>query len=417
MCPSKAFDGAMEKQGRRPERSRVLAVAASIFLFWLTVSLIPVYNKFFFSKKYYPFPIATAGIQLGCVSASLAIILYLQRYLRGRRFDSDGREESWIFGPHLLWKFKAVFPVGFLFGIKYGVTNLGLHLVPAPTHLLLQATDLIWATLGAYFINGERPSPLGGLCLAGCVAGSFVLTVQVGQDLSAPALAIAVNLLSPILLGIVVAALRAACVELMDERNRVGGTVSSAELTAVKLFISSAVALVLAIALEGGEGWKGDGDPDESYSWFGAFRRLAPSVRAGVLGGSVLILIFQVNCTYLTHLTSTVAVGLVAQLKIIPQWAVATMFSFTVHHFNPTGLNFIGAALTMVSAAVYAVNEYLSHSGKGCRVGGGLSDTDDDASGEESEAPAQLGFVPLDAAPSYGSVSDAETGQATKLQV
>lgn len=50
-------------------------------------------------------------------------------------------EPSWVFGPHLAYKLWAVGPVGILFGLKYGVTNWGLHLVPTGTHLLLQVSN------------------------------------------------------------------------------------------------------------------------------------------------------------------------------------------------------------------------------------------------------------------------------------
>eukprot|EP00578_Thalassiosira_sp_NH16_P028700 CAMPEP_0181088244 /NCGR_PEP_ID=MMETSP1071-20121207/6683_1 /TAXON_ID=35127 /ORGANISM="Thalassiosira sp., Strain NH16" /LENGTH=444 /DNA_ID=CAMNT_0023170147 /DNA_START=252 /DNA_END=1586 /DNA_ORIENTATION=- len=403
-------------EGRR-SRHHVLAVAASVALFWLTVSFIPVYNKYFFSKEYYPYPIATAGIQLGCVSVLLACVNCAQHHCatRGQRKRRNGEGErsfyaaapssndggsSWVFGPHFLWKFKAVLPIGFLFGIKYGVTNLGLHLISAPTHLLLQSTDLIWTVLGAYFVNGERTSPLGMACLGGCVLGSFVLSVQVGQSASAPVLAITVNLLSPMLLGLCVATLRSACVELMDKRNRVGGTVSAVELTAIKLCISSVVALSLAVMFEGGSSSK------HEHGWMDAFRNLPPAVKCGVIGGSILILIFQVNCTYLTHLTSTVAVGLVGQIKIIPQWIVATIFSTHVR-FNLTGMSIVGAVLTMTSAAAFAFNEYVVHSARcsdSSKLVATMEDEENGTRDKTEEASPLLGIVIHNNATEYGTV-------------
>merc|ERR1712151_595597 len=49
-------------------------VSLSIFFYWTLVSIIPIYNKIFFQKKYYPYPIATAGIQLFVVSTISIII-------------------------------------------------------------------------------------------------------------------------------------------------------------------------------------------------------------------------------------------------------------------------------------------------------------------------------------------------------
>lgn len=296
---------------------------------------------------------------------------------------------SYIFGPNFLWKLYIIFPVGFLFGLKKAVMNLGLHLIPTPTHLLLQSTDIIWTVLGAWFINGEHTSTLGTLCLCGCFIGTFILTIQVGQQhmedgnsTGSTVFAIVVNLISPMLMGLCVATLRSACVELMDEeedatstctstknhprrRRRHGccGSVGSVELTAIKTAISAIVALSLASIFEGTrksiEDVLSDGDDAmHVVGWFHAFCNLSSSVKLDVLGGSLPTLIFQVNCTFLAHLTSTVAVGLVGQLKIIPQWIVAMVFSSSAQ-FHMTGPNIFGALLTMTSAVVFAINEYI----------------------------------------------------------
>jgi hypothetical protein len=427
-------------------------VTISVFVYWLFVSLIPIYNKFFFKKQFFPYPIATAGIQLFAVSILLGLVNILQHYWyvflrhkqqntqrieRGKRTASnkqpderkvtfnettatasesdhsdddddknnttsiatstttttsqqqrqrrDYQQRSWIFGPYLLWKLKWCFPIGFLFGVKYGVTNLGLHLVPAPIHLLLQATDLVWTVLGAWWINGERVNWTESACLVGCVAGSVCLGWQImlshkqeeqqsgggggengsigsgGGGGATPLYAIGINLISPMLLGLCISTLRLACTELMRHDNRVGGTVSAVELTAIKLSMSSAVALILACFIEGGTA-------GQSVSWWTAFANLSISTKSGVLGGSVLISVFQANCTFLTCLTSAVTVGLVGQVKIIPQWILATVFSVMTNNnggggttsrlivLHPTAL--FGAFLICGSAAVFAYDNY-----------------------------------------------------------
>ncbi|CAB9517513.1 expressed unknown protein [Seminavis robusta] len=421
-------------------------VAASVFVYWLFVSLIPVYNKFFFQKSLYPYPIATAGIQLGVVAILLGILntlqhCYRQHIARTSRIPStststnheagDGNpmnlrtyyqsipeqpstvgisvdssttttsdttinnEDSWIGGPHLLWKLKWVTPIGFLFGLKYGVTNLGLHLVAAPTHLLLQATDLVWTVLSAWLINRERLNAVEVGCLLGCIAGSAVLSwhqlhnnnsyheneLKDGNHdeslTSHPGwFAIIINLLSPMLLGLCIATLRLACCELMRPDNRVRGTVSAVELTTLKLVISASVALLLACVLEGGDM---DANADQTtqlyhhaprVSWSDAFGELPLSTKLGVMGGAILIAVFQVNCTALTYLTSAVSVGLVGQVKIIPQWIVATIFAMTTSKFTLQRDNLIGAFLIMASAAAFAGSKFWV-------VGGSDNDKDD----------------------------------------
>jgi hypothetical protein len=375
-------------------------VAGSVLIYWLFVSIIPVYNKHYFQKTLYPYPIATAGIQLGFVSLLLALLNSIQHYIypscqpplyrRRRRTGSTGTmmgtarggshnnlrsssssslvisdvkvddveeefQHSWIFGPHFWWKVKWCFPIGALFGLKYGCTNLGLHLVPAPTHLLLQSTDLVWTVLGAWWINGEVVSLVEMFCLGMCVVGSVVLGWQLNEStIAAPVFAIVVNLISPMLLGVCLATLRLACTELMRPDNRVGGTVSAVELTAIKLIVSSAVGLALACIMEGGD--------ETRPSWWSAFFELSHSTRWGVLGGAILISVFQVNCTFLTFLTSAVVLGLVGQVKIIPQWILAAFSASRTSNFTIHSMNLVGAFLIMVSAAAFAVSNWLSTS-------------------------------------------------------
>jgi drug/metabolite transporter (DMT)-like permease len=427
--------------------SYLSVVAGSVFVYWLFVSLIPVYNKYYFQEDLFPYPIATAGIQLGTVSLLLAVWNTLEHHWNRRHkerlhqqptshtaataasgeycdiYPTTACEEStsWIGGPHLLWKLYWCAPLGVLFGLKYGVTNWGLDLVAAPTHLLLQATDLVWTVTSAWIINRERLSCVEAASLVACIAGSLVLswhqlqvqnpmytntnndtaydypnyenddslddypwttTTQIPQEGSSIVdmihhsgmFAIFINLLSPMLLGLCIATLRLACCELMRPDNRVKGTVSAVELTTLKLIISSFVALVLACLLEQGDHDKDyhdttiDATPQQQQvyltlsqqqqphriPWWQAFAQLPLSTQTGVMGGALLIAVFQVNCTALTHLTSAVSVGLIGQVKIIPQWIVATLVSSQTLQRD----NLIGAALILASAATFAGSRF-----------------------------------------------------------
>ena len=281
-------------------------------------------------------------------------------------------------------------------------------------------------------INGERVDWIESLCLMGCVGGSLCLGWQImisdhqqqqyehhhtgstslqgggGEHTSTPLFAICVNLTSPMLLGLCISTLRLACTELMRPDNRVGGTVSAIELTAIKLSMSSAVALILACFMErggggGGNSGSGDGGTAEP-SWWTAFLDLSVSTKVGVLGGSILIAVFQANCTFLTYLTSAVTVGLVGQVKIIPQWIMATLYSvITMTTTNggssttgpssssaskllvlhPTAL--FGAFLICGSAAVFAYANYREVVNIAHLIVAGQNNTEKVAGDEDNE--------------------------------
>jgi len=370
------------------------SVSLSIAAYWILVSLIPIVNKRFFRRMAYPYPVATAGIQLGLVGIALSFLccaihrveergrfrevelagegVFRSPTVRARRktmYDDDDDDDCedgirlehqddevlWIFDEHLPWKLRTVLPVGALFGLKYAVTNQGLMMVSTPVHLLLQSTDLVWTMLWAYTINGECIDYVGLTSLLGCVSGTVMLSTQVvSNDREVPRryrddtiLAILMNLLSPLLLGLCIATLRSACVELQRETNRVGGRVSSVEITALKLLVSSPVALVLATLFEG--------------SWLQAFRDLSVPTRLGVIGSSLPILAYQVNCTYLTAITSAISVGLVGQLKIVPQWIAAVLLSTPTGGYLLGGWNAAGTMVTIVSASGYAVHNWVTY--------------------------------------------------------
>ena len=178
------------------------------------------------------------------------------------------------------------------------------------------------------------------------------------SSLEASFFAVAINLASPVLLSLCLASLRLACTELMRPDNRVRGTVSAVELTSIKLFVSSLVGLLLACILEGGVEDKVTGRME--HSWWVAFIELSASTRSWVIGGALLISVFQVNCTFLTFLTSTVALGLVGQVKIIPQWVFALMLGVGSGGIPTSGTSITGATLIMSSAAAYAISNLVS---------------------------------------------------------
>jgi len=88
----------------------------------------------------FPYPVATAVLQLGLVAVVLGLANVMGHFAASRN-KLEGEDASWLFGPHFLYKLRNIAPVGLLFGLKYGLTNWGLQLLPTGQHLLLQSTD------------------------------------------------------------------------------------------------------------------------------------------------------------------------------------------------------------------------------------------------------------------------------------
>merc|ERR1711862_289560 len=62
--------------------------------------------------------------------------------------------------------------------------------------------------------------------------------------------------------------------------------------------------------------------------------------------------VFQVNITWLAGLTSAVAVGIVGEVKVVPQWLFNALFKLKVD-FHP--LNITGAAFSLAGSMLYAI--------------------------------------------------------------
>ena len=164
--------------------------AASIAIYLTIVSIVPLLNKRIMRGQTgaapFPCPLTLTALTSCAVSAML-LTLSTAKHLCWDGGAASGR--SWVFGPHLGYKLRAVAPVGLLWGFKGGVSNWGLALLDVPTHNLLMATDLVWSCAFARCINHERPHGLGLGAVAGVTSGAVLVALGVRhqQPPTAPA--------------------------------------------------------------------------------------------------------------------------------------------------------------------------------------------------------------------------------------
>lgn len=331
-------------------------VGISVVIYCLSVSAVPIYNKLVFSGvaqgngvKKFPYPIATAFLQLGFVSLVLGLANILGHF-RHRGGPKAGA--SWLLGPHLGYKLYHVAPVGLLFGLKYGLTNWGLQLMPTGTHLLLQSTDLVWTVLAARVWNKEKLGVVEHVAAGLAVAGSLLIGLHAGQVLSAPLVPLLVNCLTPLVLALCIATLRSGAQELFHPGNRLQGSVSPAEFTCLKLLLSSSVALLLSTLMENGVVFLSRWQEVHREAWWDAVRHEEAASFFFMLLGGVWVLIFQVNITWLSGLTSAVSVGIVGGVKVVPQWLLNA--AFLGSRVDMSLPNMAGTFLVLSASCLYA---------------------------------------------------------------
>lgn len=372
------------------EAGKRAAVAASTLLFWVLVSALPIYNKRVFAC--FPYPVATTLTQLAASAVLLIVANVLewacdarlrariqttarQPLLQGASppspfstdMESNGAavspvspmstssaggdtlHKSWVFGPGLFEKVRICTPVGVLFGLKFSLTNIGLQVLPTTTHVLLQATDIVWTVVAAWLLNKERPVSAGDwVACALSLVGSTCLAIQLSADFDEPRamiLPVLINLTSPALLGLCFATLRRATLRFAAAAERIG-EISSIEITCLKLAIATVTTAIIAIGLEGPAAQM---HPFWSALWDGG-----AGVLALVLGGALLISVYQVNCTWLTYMTSTLTVGIVSGIKIVPQWIGAALVNGSPSMGRP--MSAAGIVSLILSGVLWAVS-------------------------------------------------------------
>ena len=113
-------------------------VAVAILLCLLTISVVPLANKAVLKRGANGAPLAMTACQL----FGAALLFGLCHVLHSAATGSLARPTR----AELRRKAKNIGPLGVAFGLKLGVTNVGLSLVSVELHVLLMATDIFWTT-------------------------------------------------------------------------------------------------------------------------------------------------------------------------------------------------------------------------------------------------------------------------------
>jgi len=341
-----------------PSLAWTLKVIVSSAVFFAAVSLVPIYSKHLFSGEddlpRFPYPVATAFIQLSFTALVLALLSVVRHIIRVA-LGFGLPEDSFILGRHLGYKLRYAGPVGILFGLKFAVTNWGLQLVPLSTHVLLQATDLLFTAALARCMNKEKLGRVEGRAVLLLFVGSVMVSFDASTSLSAPLVPLLVNILTPLVLALTVTSLRCGVQELLRDDNCLNGSMTVLEFTALKSIGASATSFVVSLVLEGGytQLSKHTGLRDSKKpAWWEALAEYPWEGCMILLWGSLFVLIFQMNITWLTRLTSATTVGVVGTMKVIPQWLLNSVCGLNAAKSSP--LHTAGALTVLLACGLYA---------------------------------------------------------------
>jgi hypothetical protein len=353
-----------------------LKTGIAIVLYCTTVSLIPLYSKVVFSGGFgvpsFQYPITAAWLQLGFASLCVGVAAITMRPLG----LSQG---SWLLGPHFWYKVAYAAPAGLAFGLKYSVTNWAIQVAPSNMFVLLGSTDLIWLLILARVINKERMGLLELLSVVVCCSGISIVLIYRFHNVEFARMGFAEifpNLLSPFIGALCITTLRFGLKGLFNPRNRLHGSTTKIEFTAIKLAVAAAAAFITSMMFENGVVHITNTEEKLPLAWWVALRHYPAEGTMLVCVSGILTFIFHVNLAWLCSLTSATAVGIMQEVKVLPQYGLNALFTalgVAGLQVDVAPMNIAGSAVALFGAGLYVCASHVSHTkGKLVLVSGGF---------------------------------------------
>lgn len=286
-------------------------------------------------------PVTLTTAQMASGALLFGLIRFISRFLLHR-------------APRVKWVDAA--PVGICFGLKLALMNVGLAGSATTTHVLLQATDVVWAAVAARCIALESlGSTLGIVAIAGCAAGAafvgFTSVAHAPPHSPHPLVALIANLTAPALQGLVIALLRVGVLAAMRREQHRPTLLFLVDFTAVKLAFAFLAAATLALVVE----------RRSACTELVAYAELGVADARALALSATLVAIIQLSFTALAALVSAPTVGVIATLKVVPQVIVAAIVDPKLHAQQAQRPDYyVGAALILLSSLLWAVSLLLT---------------------------------------------------------
>lgn len=302
----------------------------AVIVLWLTVvSIVPVYNKRLFTTGF-SFPITLSCIQFAIAGSFMTLISSARH---GVRLLCGGPvRSSWCCGPYFAYMLRHTLPIGVLFGLKGGLTNLGLLLVPTATNVLLGSTSILWTFLFVRLINGEYMGSVALVAVIFTIVGDVLTAIpdgNLGGELDAAALGI--NLAAPFIGGLTVAALGHAAAKLLRPCPGQEVRATALEVAAFKLLLAALTLLPFCWILEGEHAPKfAHAKHPAGQPFWDALDELSGSTFLLMLGSCGLLCLNHIALVAIMALTSPGTVAVVSAVNVVPMWIAAALFSVKV---------------------------------------------------------------------------------------
>lgn len=293
-----------------------------------------------------------------------------------------GEQKPCYYATGKYWRniVRATALVGIAFGVKLGLTNVGLDLVSVDYHVLFAATALLWVAVIGFAVLNERPTIHVCVIIVFMTLGQLLLSLQFKKEKQSTILGLVINLMTPALQGVCVVLMRYSALLLFPEWMTKHQSSSSRNnslrvsnlscimldyhqdfyfhldtliaYTTVKLLFSFLASLPMVILVEGGI--------FSDNSIWNAFTESNFGMLFGDLFIGALITFFlQASLVLLSMLSIAMTMGILSVFKIIPQLAAGIWFSYKT--FDSSAMHIAGIVLIVSSSVAYMLHKILSH--------------------------------------------------------
>jgi len=312
-------------------RAHLIEISLVAFYFVLSTAL-PLYNKEL--SGYFDYPLTATLLQV--VGAVTALFIYDS----GRKYKHrhDLIPKSWTFNQLFLWKSLVTLPVSIMFALVISLTNVSIFITPIDVHVLLKSTSIVWIVIFAWIIEKEVPRLLVIVCVCGIIAGTIMISYEFSTNMQSAAGKILLNVASAFCEAVAVVVLKKT-IKVLQKREP---TIKAAEITLTKMGQALILLLLPTYLVEG----------------FNGVHRLSSGddlVFILVLLGVLITVLYQTTVVGLTFFSLATTLGILNQLQIIPQTALAIIW---FHSFSWSLVHIFGAILVIVSSIGFGLLRY-----------------------------------------------------------
>ncbi|KAL0220034.1 hypothetical protein P9112_005687 [Eukaryota sp. TZLM1-RC] len=322
-----------------PKKQNNPTIGGVLGFTYLSIGIaMPFYNYALFHSKGkvlpgFPFPITSTLLQL------LGVVLVLSIIGLFRKLPSHRR----AFGRLFMQRLSILWPASLSQAVNIVLMNTGLFMLDVSLHVLLRASEIVWVVVLSLCFKKERPTLKVVLsCLVTLIGTCFIVLhiVSIKGISGGTMTALIVHFFTTILSALNIVSFRVLSTKL---KTCLIHPIDATELTILNLTTMS-ILIIPCVAI-----WERDA--------ISTLFKPNPALWIMLSAGLVITSLYKLSFTALITHTTAITVGVVAQMKIVPQVVLDVVVN---GKYGGRGSKYlvIGSLVTFVGVIWYTILKY-----------------------------------------------------------